>query len=330
MTDDRSGPELSIVIPAYNEEKQLSHTLEIVALYAERAAPRYEIVVVDDGSSDSTWDVLQQCSKRIKGVRGLRLSRNFGKETALCAGLEDTQGAAVIVMDADLQHPPELIETLMRIWRSNCDVDIVEGVKRVRGTEPVVKRIGAKTFYGALTRLTGHQFEGASDYKLLDRKVVDAWKRLPERTTFFRGMIVWLGFRTEKVEFDVPPRSGGQTRWGFLALARLALNAIIAYSAVPLRLIGAVGLLFMLGAFGLGIQTLVRKWTGGAVTGFTTVILLLLVIGSAVMISLSTIGEYVAAIYNEVKGRPRYLIRERAGQETEGNGLALSGSSHAK
>ncbi|MEF3304025.1 glycosyltransferase family 2 protein [Paenibacillus sp. GYB003] len=329
MVDQRYVPELSVVIPAYNEQHQLERTLEAVGFHAGRASSRYEIIVVDDGSSDSTWDVLQQCAMRMRGVRGIRLSRNFGKETALCAGLEEARGAAVIVMDADLQHPPELIAMMVHLWRTDAKADIVEGIKRVRGTEPLTKRLGAKAFYGALTRLTGHRFEGASDYKLLDRKVVDAWKRLPERTTFFRGMIVWLGFRTVQVEFDVPPRSGGKTRWSFLSLAKLALNAIIAYSAVPLRLIGVVGLLFLLGAFALGAQTLFRKWTGDAVTGFTTVILLLLVIGSAVMISLSTIGEYVAAIYNEVKGRPRYLIRERVERETEGNELALSGSRHA-
>lgn len=335
MTDERDGVELSVVIPAYNEEKQLSHTLDIVAANVRLASQRYEIVVVDDGSSDATWTVLHQCAKRIPGVRALRLSRNFGKETALCAGLEEARGAAVIVMDADLQHPPELIGTMMNVWRSDGRIDIVEGIKRVRGTEPLIKRIGARVFYGALTRLTGHRFEGATDYKLLDRKVVEAWKRLPERTTFFRGMIVWLGFRTAKVEFDVSPRSGGQTRWSFLGLSKLALNAIIAYSAVPLRLIGIVGLLFLLGAFVLGAQTLLRKFAGDAVTGFTTVILLLLVIGSAVMISLSTIGEYVAAIYNEVKGRPRYLVRERIGQEAgeskaEAQELALSGNHYVQ
>lgn len=322
MPDGIANVELSVVIPAYNEEAQLSRTLQTVAYYAQEASPRYEIIVVDDGSSDATWDVLLQCAGRLPRLKALRLSRNFGKETALCAGLESARGAAVIVMDADMQHPPELIPELVRVWRTDAKADIVEGVKRMRGDEPWTKRIGARLFYGTLTRLTGHRFEGATDFKLLDRKVIDAWRRLPERTTFFRGMVVWLGFRTVSVEFDVPPRSGGQTRWSFLGLAKLALNAIIAYSAVPLRIVGAVGLLFLFGAFVLGAQTLYRKLAGDAVTGFTTVILLLLVIGSAVMISLGTIGEYIAAIYNEVKGRPRYLIREQISCETEGNEVA--------
>jgi glycosyltransferase involved in cell wall biosynthesis len=330
MPEEKLGVELSIVIPAFNEERQLPYTLETVAYYAGKASPRFEIVVVDDGSSDATWSVLQQCAKTIKGLRALRLSRNFGKETALCAGLEAVAGAAVIVMDADLQHPPELIPAMMDIWRTDAKADIVEGLKRQRGTEQWTKRIGARMFYSALTRLTGHQFEGASDYKLLDRKVVEAWKRLPERATFFRGMIVWLGFRSVSVEFDVPPRAGGETRWSFIGLAKLALNAIIAYSAVPLRIVGVVGLLFLLGGFVLGVQTVYHKWIGEAVTGFTTVILLLLIIGSAVMISLGTIGEYIAAIYNEVKGRPRYLIREQVTYEAEENQLAAYIGSHAQ
>lgn len=320
--------ELSIVIPAYNEEKQLPHTLETVSLYAGQASPRFEIVVVDDGSSDDTWNVLLQCAKTTKGLKALRLSRNFGKETALCAGLETAEGAAVIVMDADLQHPPELILTMVDIWRKDAKAEIIEGVKRKRGDESWKKRLGAKLFYGTLTRLTGHPFEGASDFKLLDRKVVEAWKRLPERTTFFRGMIVWIGFRTVSVEFDVPPRTGGETRWSFIGLTKLALNTIIAYSAIPLRIVGFVGLLFLLGAFALGVQTLYHKWVGDAVTGFTTVILLLLIIGSAVMISLGTIGEYIAAIYNEVKGRPRYLIREKVTYESEEKQVAAYINGH--
>ncbi|MDF2726092.1 MAG: glycosyl transferase [Paenibacillus sp.] len=317
MTDDRNRVELSIVIPAFNEEAQLPVTLQTVAYHAGIASSHYEIIVVDDGSRDGTWDVLQRCATTIKGLRALRLSRNFGKETALCAGLEVAAGAAVVVIDADLQHPPELIPVMVDMWRKDARADIVEGRKRWRGEESWSKRLGAKLFYGVMSRLLGHDFEGATDFKLLDRKVIDAWKRLPERTTFFRGMIAWVGFHTVAVEFDVHTRNEGKSRWNLVSLVKLAVNAIIAYSAIPLRVVGVIGFLFMIGAGALGIQALYKKIVGSAMTGFTTVILLLLIIGSIVMISLATIGEYVAAIYNEVKGRPRYLIRDQIGGEAE-------------
>ncbi|MBO9599993.1 MAG: glycosyltransferase family 2 protein, partial [Cohnella sp.] len=253
---------------------------------------------------------LQSLPLEIPELRALRLSRNFGKELALCAGLEHASGNAVIVMDGDLQHPPELISEMIRSWRDE-GYDIVECVKESRGEEPLFKKAGASLFYGTLNRLAGFDLKNASDFKLLDGKVVQAWRGLKERKTFFRGMTAWIGFRRKSIPFHVPPRESGNSRWGFVKLAGLAVESIISFSTVPLRIVSAFGILFSLGAVVLGIHTLWRKLFLGAVTGFTTVILLQLFIGGVIMLSIGVVGEYIAAIYHEVKGRPRYLISEK-------------------
>ncbi|WP_068604253.1 glycosyltransferase family 2 protein [Paenibacillus swuensis] len=303
-------PEISVVIPVYNEGELISDSLLVIADMLSTVTSRYEIIVVDDGSQDDTWNRLTLLSMALPALSPLRLSRNFGKEAALCAGLECARGAAVIVMDGDLQHPPELIPRMVELWR-NEGYEIVECVKESRGRERLDKKLGASAFYGALNHLSGHDLRDASDYKLLDRKVMDAWRRLPERITFFRGMSAWLGFKRITLSFHVAPRKSGSSQWSVFHLAKLAVNAIVSFSTIPLRMVSIVGILFLIGSVVLGVQTLIQKFQGVALTGFTTVILLLLIIGSFVMISIGIMGEYIAAIYHEVKGRPRYLISER-------------------
>jgi glycosyltransferase involved in cell wall biosynthesis len=301
---------ISIVIPAYNEGGHIFHSLQIISSQISCVCKDYEIIIIDDGSHDNTWDQLVLSTEQIKGVKAFRLSRNFGKELALCAGLENATGDAVIIMDADLQHPPELIPQMISIWKYD-NVDIVECVKRDRGKESLKNLIGAKIFYSIISKLTGYDLYGASDYKLLDRKVLNAWREMPERNTFFRGMISWLGFKTKKIEFDVKERVEGKSNWNILSLTKLAVQAVVAFSTFPLRIVSFIGILFFFLSILLGIQTIYHKIIGNAVTGFTTVILLILITGSIVMISLGVMGEYIAAIYNEVKGRPRYLICQR-------------------
>ncbi|KZE70482.1 glycosyl transferase [Paenibacillus elgii] len=307
---DRINEKVSIVIPAYKEGTHIFNSLRVIDSMVSSICDYYEIIVVDDGSPDDTWEQLVLSTESIKFLKVLKLSRNFGKELALCAGLENACGDAIIIMDADMQHPPQLIPQMINTWKKR-DVDIVECVKRERGKESLKSRIGAKLFYGIISKLTSYQFEGASDFKLLDKKVLNAWSSMTERNTFFRGMIAWVGFKREKIEFDVQERVEGVTNWNMLSLTKLAVQAVVAFSTFPLRIVSIIGILTFLLSVIAGIQTLYRYIIGAAVTGFTTVILLQLIIASIIMLSLGTVGEYIAAIYNEVKGRPRYLISQR-------------------
>jgi glycosyltransferase involved in cell wall biosynthesis len=302
-------PLLSVVTPVFREGAQLSAFLMAVRDSLSRCNLPYELVLVDDGSPDDTWRVIAGEAKTFPAIRALRLSRNFGKESALCAGLEHARGDAVIVMDADGQHPPSLIPEMVRIWQSS-GADIVEAVKRRRGRESLSSKLGATLFYFILNKLSGFHFKGASDFKLMNRKVVDAWLKMHERNVFFRGMTVWMGFTTVQIPFEVVPRSSGQSTWSVLKRVKLALIGITAFSSFPLRLVTFAGAIFLSLSVILGLQTLYLKLTNQAVSGFATVILLELIIGSLLMISLGIIGEYLARIYEEVKGRPRYLVSE--------------------
>lgn len=302
-------PEISLVIPVYNEGNLIKNSIAIIDEQIKKVTSQYEIIIIDDGSSDNTWIELSELNRQIPNVACIKLSRNFGKEYALSAGIEQAKGKAVIIMDADLQHPPSLLSEMIQIWRDQ-NVSIVECVKRDRGKESIRNKVGAKVFYRLLKALTGYNLQGASDFKLLDRKVVQAWTQMPEKNLFFRGMTAWVGFKRVSLEFDVAERADGQTKWSLVKLIKLSLSAIVSFTSLPLRLVSIIGIVFFIAAIILGVQTLYHKLNGTAVTGFTTVILLQLIIGSVVMTSLGIIGEYISAIYNEVKGRPRYIIQE--------------------
>jgi glycosyltransferase involved in cell wall biosynthesis len=297
---------LSVVIPCYKEAAHLPSLL--AAVTAELAATdcRSEIIIVDDGSPDETWQVLGAEAKRHSSLRALRLSRNFGKELALCAGLERARGDAVVVMDGDGQHPPQLLPEMVRLWRSGAD--IVEAVKTKRGPESFTGKMGAMLFYFGLNKMSGVNLKGVSDFKLMNRRALDAWLEMEERNVFFRGMTAWLGFTRVQVPFDVPGRVTGATGWSFPNRMKLALTGISAFSSLPLQFVTVAGLLFFLFSIVFGFYTLVLQLSGRSVSGFATVILLLLIIGSLLMLSLGIIGEYLARIYEEVKRRPRYVI----------------------
>jgi glycosyltransferase involved in cell wall biosynthesis len=296
-------------MPVFREGVQLSAFLAAVHDSLSQCNLPYELVLVDDGSPDDTWRVIAGEAKASQAIRALRLSRNFGKESALCAGLEHARGDAVIVMDADGQHPPSLIPDMVRMWQSS-GADIVEAVKRKRGRESLSSKLGALLFYLILNKLSGFHFKGASDFKLMNRKTIDAWLKMHERNVFFRGMTVWMGFTTVQIPFEVVPRSAGQSTWSVFKRLKLALVGITAFSSFPLHLVTLAGMVFLGLSVLLGIETLYLKLTGHAVSGFATVILLELIIGSLLMISLGIIGEYLAKIYEEVKGRPRYIVAE--------------------
>jgi len=302
-------PLISVVIPLYNEGSHVKELLSDLKTALQQMGCRFEVVLVDDGSSDDTWAKIRDAAQILGSVRAVRLSRNFGKELALCAGLERAQGNAVIVMDGDGQHPPSLLPLLADKWMTS-GADIVEAVKRKRGRESLASKFGALTFYVILNKLSGFELKGASDFKLIDRRVLDTWLAMRERNVFFRGMTAWMGFRTIQIPFEVAPRRAGKSGWSYLRRAKLALIGITTFSSFPLRLVTFAGMIFFLFAVGLGVQTLYLKLAGRAFTGFATVILLELIIGSLLMISLGIIGEYLARIYEEVKGRPRYIVAE--------------------
>ncbi|MBK5242884.1 glycosyltransferase family 2 protein [Clostridium sp.] len=300
---------ITVVIPVYNEENQIYENISVIKKCLEETAIEFMILLVDDGSTDGTWSRLKMISEEIPCIKALRLSRNFGKEAALCAGLEAVEGDGCIIMDADLQHPPTLIPEMIRLWKDE-GYEVVEGVKDLRGNESIIKKVGANLFYKILSKLSGFNMQQSSDFKLLDKKVVLAWRSMNERSTFFRGMSAWVGYNRISIPFNVGIRTKGASKWSVFNLCALAVKAITSFSSFPLYIVTFMGVFFLAGALLLGMQTLYMKLMGIALSGFTTVILLLLIIGSCLMISLGVIGTYIARIYEEVKYRPRYIVAD--------------------
>ena len=300
---------LSVVLPAYNEEAMLGKAAKVLRTLLEQEKIEYELMFVDDGSKDKTWDCIVQASKEDRHVHGVHFSRNFGKESAIFAGLASASGDCVAVMDCDLQHPPQTLVEMYRKWEEGFEV--VEGVKRSRGKESFLHAVSAGSFYKIMSSATKIDMTHASDFKLLDRKAVNAILEMPERNAFFRAQSSWIGFKTTNVAFDVQEREAGESKWNTRSLIRYAVSNIVGYSTAPMQVVTAAGIITFLLAVVIGIQTLVRYFAGKAVEGFTTVILLILIIGSLIMISLGMIGYYIARIYQEVQGRPRYIISKK-------------------
>jgi len=300
---------ISIVIPLYNEGSHLNALLSDLKTALQQTGCAFELILIDDGSPDDTWERIRDEARTFPNLRAVRLSRNFGKELALCAGLERARGDAVVVMDGDGQHPPSLLPVMVEKWRTS-GADIVQAVKTKRGSESLTSKLGALLFYLILNKLSGFELKGASDFKLMNRKVADTWLAMRERNVFFRGMTAWMGFTTVQIPFEVVARRTGKSGWSYFKRSKLALIGITTFSSFPLHLVTFAGMIFFIFAVGLGIQTLYLKLAGRAFTGFATVILLELIIGSLLMISLGIIGEYLARIYEEVKGRPRYIVME--------------------
>lgn len=306
---------ISIVIPFYNEADQVySNIVKILKILKDHRI-KYEILLIDDGSTDTTWQEMKRLAKSYNHILLIKLSRNFGKEAALCAGLEHATGNACIILDGDLQHPPELIPEMVRLWQDE-GFEVVEGVKSNRGKETFLSRIMAFSFYKLFNRITGINLDMASDFKLLDYKVVNAWKELKEVNIFFRGMTAWLGYKRTQIPFEVQERMNGSSKWSFINLVKLAFKSITAFSSVPLYITTWLGGILLIIVLILVTQTLFMKFSGQALNGFTTVIILQLGIGSFIMISLGTMGLYISKIYEEVKKRPRYLVSETDGIQT--------------
>lgn len=307
---------LSVVLPAYNEEQMLQKAAKTISEILENAEISYELIFVDDGSKDRTWCEIEQASKDYPHIVGIHFSRNFGKESALFAGLANARGDCCAVMDCDLQHPPEKLVEMYRLWTEGYEV--VEGVKRTRGKESVLHKASAGLFYKIISKAMKVDMSRASDFKLMDRKVVDALLEMPERNAFFRALSSWVGYKTISVEFDVREREEGESKWSTWSLVKYAVTNIVAFSSVPLQMVTVAGVCTWIFGIVMAIQTLVRFCMGHAIEGFTTVILLILIIGSLVMISLGVIGYYISKIYEEVKGRPRYLISKKIESDNKG------------
>ena len=314
MISDRNaaeskGTELSVIVPAYNEAQGIAAFLDVLFGVLRGCCVRFDVWVVDDGSRDDTWQRLRCARERYPELRGLRFTRNFGKEAALLAGLRQARGEAVVVMDSDGQHPPTLLPQMLDAWRAG-EAQIIAAQKAARPTDSRIGRVNAHLFNWLMRLMTGLDLSAASDYRLLDRRVVDALLAFPERVRFFRGMTVWTGFTTKHLAFDVAPRIAGTSRWSTRQLTKLAINAITAYSAKPLSLVFRLGLVGMLAAFVLFLQAVYSWAVGIAVSGWTSVTVVMLFFGSANLLGIGVLGAYLAQIFDEIKARPEYLIKE--------------------
>ena len=304
---------LSVILPSYNEEKMIAKATERMAEILQPEKIDYELLFIDDGSRDGTWAQINEAAGKDSHVVGVHFSRNFGKEAAMFAGLEQARGDCCVVIDCDLQHPPEKIVEMYRLWEQGYEV--VEGIKEDRGEESGLHKFAANSFYGLISKATGMDMSSSSDFKLLDRKVVDTLNSLPERNVFFRALSFWVGYKKTSVSYCVQERTEGVSKWSTKSLIKYALTNISSFSSAPLHIVTVLGFIMLAVAFVLGIIALVQKISGVALGGFTTVILLLLFSASVIMISLGIIGYYIARIYDEIKGRPRYIISRICGRE---------------
>ena len=312
-------PILYIVIPCYNEEKVLPITSKMFLekinelIEKQKIAEQSSILFVNDGSKDETWHKIEAAAEANPLVRGISFSKNFGKEAAMMAGLAYAKGDASVIIDCDLQHPPEKIVEMYRLWEQGYKV--VEGVKLSRGKEGVFHKWAAGMFYAIISKATSIDMRNASDFKLMDRQVVETILKMPEKQFFFRAISSWVGYKSTTVEFEVQERMEGESKWSMKSLVKYAVTNITSFSSAPLQIVTLGGIIFFVFALVLGIQTLAKFVMGDALEGFTTVIMLQLITGSILMIAIGIIGYYIAKIYDEVKERPRFIVEEETGEK---------------
>lgn len=312
-----TNPTLTIIIPIYNEEANLDSLFERLSQHLESLALSYEIICINDGSHDNSLPCLiahHQADRRIKIVN---FSRNFGKEVALTAGVDFAQGEAVIFLDADLQDPPELIKDLIAQWRAGFD--IVYGTRRSRQGESFLKKLTARLFYRILGRLSPLNIPAnTGDFRLMDRQAIEALKKLPERTRFMKGLFAWVGYRQTAIFFDRDPRWQGHSKWNYWKLWNFALDGIISFSLLPLKVWTYLGLVIsLLSLFYASYLVLKTLILGIDVPGYASLMVAILFLGGVQLISLGVIGEYLGRVYEEVKARPLYLVRDLYGLEEQ-------------
>ena len=311
---DRAVTRLSVVVPCFNEEAVIREThRQLVSALEQVPELDLELVYVDDGSRDGTLDLLRGIQRTDSRVRVLVLSRNFGHQIAVTAGIQGTQGDAVVVIDADLQDPPDVILDMLNRWRKGADV--AYGVRTQREGETAFKRWTARAFYRLIRRLTDTAIPlDTGDFRLMDRKVVDAFLAMPERDRFVRGMVAWAGFRQEPVPYQRAARAAGETKYPLKKMLRFAIDGILSFSMVPLRLATYIGFLASgLALLGIVYAFALRLLTDVWVTGWTLLFIAILFLGGVQLVLIGIFGEYLGRIYGEVKRRPLYLVAERLG-----------------
>lgn len=315
MAGDKNStktPILSVIIPAHDEAAGIANVLTVVRGILEPSAPDWEIIVVDDGSTDDTFAVVKDAATREPRIKGVRFSRNFGKEAALLCGLSTASGQVVVTLDADLQHPPTLIPKMIEQWKAGARV--VHAVKRGREHDSILARFRAHLFNSTLSKFAKIDLNNSSDFKLLDRIVVDNLVHdISETRRFYRGLAGWVGYPSASIVFDVDARQDGQGKWSGLRLWDLAITAIVSFTSAPLRVVTFLGLLTLVLGLLIGTDAVISWIRGNAISGFATIIITLLIVGSFIMISLGIIGEYIAKMYDEVKRRPPYLVQSMFG-----------------
>ena len=302
---------LSVVIPAFNEQEMVPAAAGQIDGILSRAGIPHELIFIDDGSRDATWAESRAESEHRDTVRGVHFSRNFRKEAAIFAGLQAADGDCVAVIDCDLQHPPEKLVEMYRLWEQG--VEVVEGVKTDRGEESLAHRVAAKTFYRLISEATHIDMTRASDFKLLDRKAVNVLLSMREKRAFFRALSSWIGFRTAEVPYEVRERAAGESKWSTWLLIKYALSNITAFTSLPLHLITGCGAASFLAALIVGIVSIVRLAMGRVVTGLTGAVILLLFLSGLIMVGLGIIGYYLGNIYMEIQDRPRFIVSETCG-----------------
>ena len=301
---------LSVIIPSYNEEQVIPITAETISGILTRENIDYELIFVNDGSSDKTWNEIYAAGKGNPRIRGISFSRHFGKEAAIFAGLSEAKGDACLIIDCDLQHPPEKIPEMYRLWEQGYEV--VEGVKSSRGQESGLHKKGAETFYKLISKATNIDMSRASDFKLMDRRVVDTIISMPEKKAFFRAVSSWVGYKKTCVEFDVAERVAGESKWSRGALIKYAISNITAFSSFPVRFASYIGAAMLAAFIVIGIFA-ICVGAGGAPTGgmFLGLLAFMFLIGGIILLALGIVGYYVARTYEETKGRPRYIVSEK-------------------
>lgn len=295
---------LSVIIPSYNEEMNIKNTAGVISRVLDESGIDFEIIFSDDGSKDNSWREILLAHEKDNRVSGLRFSRNFGKESAIWAGLEAANGDCAVVIDCDLQHPPAVIPEMYRLWQNGAQV--VEGKKSSRGKESGIYKALSKLFYKLIASASGIDMENTSDFKLLDRKVIDAILSMPERTTFFRALSGWVGFRSETVTYDVEERAFGERKWTPKMLIKYAVKNLMAFTSVPLYISGVLGGIISVAS----VILLILKWCGVGLGSFGGSQIMILLTGGLILICLSIIGRYLAQIYEEIKHRPKYIISD--------------------
>ncbi len=307
-------PVLSVVMPVFNEAGSLREMYQQLRHVLDGAVESYELVFVDDGSRDGSLDTLLQLREADQRVKIVELSRNFGHQAALSAGIEAAEGEAIITMDADLQHPPELIPELLDVWRQG-GADIVSTSRRSTPDVSLWKKTTSRFFYGVMNALSDVEVRpGAADFRLIDRRAADVLTRLGEKAVFLRGLTSWIGFRQTFVEYDAAPRFAGESKFSSVKMMRFAVDGITSFSSIPLYASIYIGFAVSLAAFVYGLFAVyARLFTRSTIEGWTSVIAVLLFLGGMHMILSGIQGAYIARIYNEVKQRPRYVVRARHG-----------------